>query len=120
MAHKVVLEFAEDLPLVNVDSGLLEEACGQLLENAAKYSPSGSTVSITVRAQQQRVILSVSDQGVGITRDEQQQLGRKPFRSQRHQATIPGSALGFWTASTLDKPNGAPIDPPNRGPARDD
>jgi two-component system sensor histidine kinase KdpD len=116
MAHKVELEFAEDLPLVNVDSGLLEEACGQLLENAAKYSPSGSTVSIIVRAQQQRVILSVSDQGVGITLDEQQQLGRKSFRSQRHQATIPGSGLGFWIASTFVEANGGTIDISSRGP----
>jgi K+-sensing histidine kinase KdpD len=30
--HKVEIEFAEELPLVNVDSGLIEEACGQLLE----------------------------------------------------------------------------------------
>src|SRR5258708_21575439 len=116
MAHKVELEFDEELPLVNVDSGLLEEACGQLLENAAKYSPSGSTVSIIVRAQQQRVILSVSDQGVGITLDEQQQLGRKSFRSQRHQATIPGSGLGFWIASTFVKANGGTIDISSRGP----
>src|SRR5260370_24570063 len=89
MAHKVELEFAEDLPLINVDSGLLEEACGQLLENAAKYSPSRSTVSIIVRAHHQRVILSVSDQGVGITLAEHHQLGRKSFPSQRHQAPIP-------------------------------
>ena len=51
-AHKVEIEFAEDLPLVNVDSGLIEESCGQLLENAAKYSPSGSTISVSTRAEQ--------------------------------------------------------------------
>ena len=48
-AHKVETEFAEDLPLVNVDSGLIEESCGQLLENAAKYSPSGSKISVNAR-----------------------------------------------------------------------
>ena len=45
-AHKIEIEFADDLPLVNVDSGLIEESLGQLLENAAKYSPSGSTISV--------------------------------------------------------------------------
>jgi signal transduction histidine kinase len=93
-----------------VDSGLIEEACGQLLENAAKYSPSGSTISISARAEQERVILSVSDQGVGITPDEQQQLGRRSFRSERHQATIPGSGLGFWIASTFVGANGGTIE----------
>lgn len=107
--HKIATEFAEDLPLVNVDSGLIEEACGQLLENAAKYSPSGSMISIRARAEHGRVILSISDQGVGITPDEQQQMGRRSFRSQRHQATIPGSGLGFWIASTFVRANGGTI-----------
>jgi K+-sensing histidine kinase KdpD len=109
VAHKIETEFADDLPLVNVDSGLIEESCGQLLENAAKYSPSGSTISVSAKAEQGHVILSISDQGVGITPDEQQFLGRRSFRSQRHQATIPGSGLGFWIASTFVAANGGTI-----------
>jgi K+-sensing histidine kinase KdpD len=109
VAHKIETEFAEDLPLVNVDSGLIEESCGQLLENAAKYSPSGSTISVGAKTEQGHVILSISDQGVGITPDEQQSLGRRSFRSQRHQATIPGSGLGFWIASTFVGANGGTI-----------
>jgi two-component system sensor histidine kinase KdpD len=114
-AHKVEIEFAEDLPLVHVDSGLIEESFGQLLENAAKYSPSGSTIAVSARAERGRVILAVADQGVGITPDEQQQLGRRSFRSQRHQATIPGSGLGFWIASTFVRANGGTIDMSSRG-----
>jgi K+-sensing histidine kinase KdpD len=114
-AHEVTTAFAEDLPLVNVDSGLIEEACGQLLENAAKYSPSGSTIAIGARAERERVVLSISDQGVGITPDEQRQLGRRSFRSKRHQATIPGSGLGFWIASTFVRANGGAIDISSRG-----
>jgi two-component system sensor histidine kinase KdpD len=97
---------------------LIEEACGQLLENAAKYSPSGSTISVGARFEQGRVILSINDQGVGITADEQQQLGRRSFRSQRHQATIPGSGLGFWIASIFVRANGGTIDITSRGQGR--
>jgi K+-sensing histidine kinase KdpD len=109
IAHNIETEFADELPLVNVDSRLIEESCGQLLENAAKYSPSGSTISVSAKAEQGQVILSISDQGVGITPDEQQFLGRKSFRSQRHQATIPGSGLGFWIASTFVAANAGTI-----------
>jgi signal transduction histidine kinase len=98
-----------------VDSGLIEEACGQLLENAAKYSPSGSTIAIGARAERERVVLSISDQGVGITPDEQRHLGRRSFRSKRHQATIPGSGLGFWIASTFVRANGGTINISSRG-----
>jgi two-component system sensor histidine kinase KdpD len=113
-SHPIEIAFAEDLPLVNVDSGLIEEACGQLLENAAKYSPSGSKISISARAEQAQVVLSISDQGVGITPEEQQQLGRRSFRSQRHQG-IPGSGLGFWIASTFVRANGGTIDIASKG-----
>jgi K+-sensing histidine kinase KdpD len=114
-AHKVVTAFAEDLPLIKVDSGLVEEACGQLLENAAKYSSSGSTISIDARAGRGRVILSITDQGFGITPDDQRHLGRRSFRSQRHQATIPGSGLGLWIASAFVRANGGTIDISSRG-----
>jgi len=114
-AHKVVTAFAEDLPLIKVDSGLVEEACGQILENAAKYSSSGSTISIGARAERGRVILSITDQGIGITPDDQQHLGRRSFRSQRHQVTIPGSGLGLWIASAFVRANGGTIDISSRG-----
>jgi K+-sensing histidine kinase KdpD len=108
--HKVETKFAEDLPLINVDSGLIEESCGQLLENAAKYSPSGTTISISANSKQGDVVLSISDQGVGITPDERLNLGRRSFRGQRHQATVPGSGLGFWIASVFVGANGGSID----------
>ncbi|HET7889168.1 MAG TPA: DUF4118 domain-containing protein [Bradyrhizobium sp.] len=109
-AHRLKTEFADDLPLIHVDTGLMEESCGQLLENAAKYSPSGSTITVNVSRKQDDVILSISDQGVGITADEKRQLGRRLYRSQRHQATIPGSGLGFWIASIFVAANGGTID----------
>jgi two-component system sensor histidine kinase KdpD len=105
-AHRLSMTFADDLPLIHVDSGLIEEACGQLLENAAKYSPSGSTISVNLTTERGQVTLSISDRGVGITPDEQQYLGRRSFRSARHQASVPGSGLGFWIASTFVQANG--------------
>ena len=115
-AHRLEVEFARDLPLVKVDSGLIEEACGQLLENAAKYSPTGSTITVNVgRSGQGGIKVSISDQGVGITPDERQQLGRRSYRGRRHQSTIPGSGLGFWIASTFVRANNGSIDITSRG-----
>lgn len=108
-AHKIETEYDDELPLVHVDSGLIEESCGQLLENAAKYSPSGSTILVSIKRKQDGVVVSIADQGVGITADEQPQLGRRLFRSQRLQATIPGSGLGFWIASTFVGANGGTL-----------
>jgi K+-sensing histidine kinase KdpD len=114
-AHHLKVSFADDLPMINVDSALVEEACGQILENAAKYSPSGSTISISTRAEQGRVVVSITDQGAGITPDEQSQLGLKSFRGERHQTTIPGAGLGFWIASTFIRANHGTIGILSRG-----
>jgi two-component system, OmpR family, sensor histidine kinase KdpD len=114
-AHRIEIEFGDELPLLNVDSGLIEEACGQLLENAAKYSPSGSTISVRTRHDRGRVVISITDQGVGITPNEQRHIGRKSFRSQRHQASIPGSGLGFWIASTFVRAHSGTVEITSRG-----
>jgi K+-sensing histidine kinase KdpD len=114
-AHRIEITFDDDLPLLHVDSGLIEEACGQILENAAKYSPSGSTISVEVRPERERVIIRVSDHGVGITRDELGNLGRRSFRGARHLTSVPGSGLGFWIASIFVDANGGTISVQSRG-----
>jgi two-component system, OmpR family, sensor histidine kinase KdpD len=114
-AHTIRIGFDDDLPMITVDSALVEEAFGQLLENAAKYSPPGSTISITAQAGPGRVILSISDSGAGITAEERAQLGRRSFRGERHRATVPGSGHGFWIASTFVKANDGSIDITSEG-----
>ena len=113
--HSVQIKFDDDLPLVNVDSTLVEEAFGQLLDNAAKYSSSGTTISVGLTGGRAQVTLSVSDQGVGIARDEQGKLGLRSFRSRRNRETVPGSGLGFWIASTFIKANGGNIEITSQG-----
>jgi K+-sensing histidine kinase KdpD len=113
--HRIEMHFDDDLPLVNVDSALVQESLGQLLDNAAKYSPSGTAILVSVRAAEARVTLAVADQGVGIARHEQSKLGQRSFRSPRHREIIPGSGLGFWIASTFIRANGGNIEIFSRG-----
>jgi K+-sensing histidine kinase KdpD len=114
-AHRVEMEFDDDLPLIHIDSALVEESLGQLLDNAAKYSPSGSVISVAIRTRQAHVTLSVSDRGVGITPDERSKLGSRSFRSRRHSEKVPGSGLGFWVASTFIRANAGTIEISSRG-----
>jgi len=109
-AHDVKVSFDDDLPMVNVDSALAEEACGQLLENAAKYSPPGSTISVAASAAGGHVTFSISDSGAGITAEERAQLGRRSFRGARHREVVPGVGLGFWIAATFVEANDGSID----------
>jgi K+-sensing histidine kinase KdpD len=109
-AHDVRVDFDDGLPMINVDSALVEEACGQLLDNAAKYSPAGSTISVTARVETGQVKISIADQGAGITAEERAQLGQRSFRGERHRDSVPGAGLGFWIASTFISANNGSID----------
>ncbi len=114
--HRLEHAISPDLPLVKVSSVLVEQAFGQLLENAAKYSPAGSTIRIAARVDQDRVVLSVSDEGAGLTTEEKRQLGNRSFRGTRHINRIPGAGLGLWIADTFTVANGGTLDAQSAGP----
>jgi K+-sensing histidine kinase KdpD len=115
-SHWVNVDIAGEVPLVNVDAVLVEQALGQLLENAAKYSPLGSEINISSRCEEDCVIVSVKDQGSGLTADEKGQLGRRSFRGRGHAVGASGSGLGLWIASTFIAANGGSLHAESRGP----
>jgi K+-sensing histidine kinase KdpD len=115
-AHSVVLDVQPDLPLVHVDSVLVEQALGQLLENAAKYSPAGTAIKISSFRGRKHVDLAVADRGAGLTAEEKNQLGQRSFRSERHAASVAGSGLGLWIASSFVAANGGSLLAESEGP----
>ena len=99
--HKLDVRLSGDLPLVNVDPILLEQAIGQILDNAAKYSASGSAVTVTAQRRDDQLVISVTDEGEGLTGEEKARLGERFFRGPRHVSTISGSGLGLWIAQAF-------------------
>ena len=115
-AHSVRLDLVRDAPLLHVDSVLIEQALAQLLENAAKYSPTGTEINISSRCERDYVVLSVKDQGSGLTADEKGHLGKRCFHSERRPAGETGSGLGLWIASTFVAANGGSLHMESPGP----
>jgi len=113
--HRLTVDIRRDLPLVKVHSTMIEQAFGQLLENAAKYSQVGSIIKISARSEQDRVALSVCDEGAGLTPEDARQLFKRAFRSPRHVANVPGSGLGLWIANTFVTANGGTLEATSRG-----
>jgi two-component system, OmpR family, sensor histidine kinase KdpD len=113
-AHRLMLDLERDAALVHVDTVLVEQALAQLLENAAKYSPPGTEIMVCTRGADNAVVLSVADQGSGLTADEKGQVGRRPFRGR--DAGPGGSGLGLWIASTFIAANRGSLHAESRGP----
>jgi two-component system, OmpR family, sensor histidine kinase KdpD len=114
-AHVVDVDLPAEMPLIHVDGVLIEKALGQLLANAAKYSPPGSPISVRGWRDGGTFALAVGDRGAGLTADDSAHLGERFFRGRRHIQTTPGSGLGFWIANAFVAANGGTIEATSLG-----
>lgn len=112
------LAVADDLPLVYADPSLVESALGQLIENAAKYSASGTPISLSAVQEGRTIQISVADEGKGIASGEAERIFERFYRSSHHAGTISGSGLGLWIARALIEACGGRVRAFSPGPGR--
>lgn len=103
------VKITDGLPRVWVDGELIEVALRQLIDNALKYSPPGSPVSLAAEAKDGRVIISVSDHGPGIPEAEQTRIFEKFYRADASRHQIPGAGLGLVIAREIIHAHGGEI-----------
>lgn len=77
-----------------LDAKLLRQMLTNLVSNAIKYSPAGSTVQVRLTCEDNKIIFSCSDQGIGIPAKDQPYLF-KSFSRASNVGTIPGTGLGL-------------------------
>jgi len=92
--HRVVTEMAPGLPLVNLDAALIERVLCNLLENASKYTPAGSVISIRAAVHADELWLSLTDNGPGLPAGREEALFEK-FARAKSESTTPGVGLGL-------------------------
>ncbi|HET9047136.1 MAG TPA: ATP-binding protein, partial [Casimicrobiaceae bacterium] len=92
--HRVDVALARDLPLVEIDATLIERVLYNLLENAGKYTPPGTVVTLAANVVDRDLEVSVSDTGPGIPKGQEESIFEKFTRGMRESAT-PGVGLGL-------------------------
>jgi two-component system sensor histidine kinase KdpD len=107
--RKIQVNIAAGLPPVWVDGELIEVALRQLIDNALKYSPAGSPVSLAAESKEGRVIVSVADHGPGIPEAEQSRIFEKFYRAEASRHQIPGAGLGLVIAREIIHAHGGEI-----------
>ena len=85
-----------NMPAILADPDLLSRAIENLVSNAVKYSPDGTEISIAARADEDWIVVEVSDQGYGIPAADLERVFDKFYRVPRVQdAGTPGTGLGL-------------------------
>lgn len=93
--HVVITDLAADLPMVLIDPVLFEQVLFNLLDNASKYSPPGSTVLIRARDDQRAVILQVLDSGPGLPEADLECVFDSLYRVLKGDHARVGTGLGL-------------------------
>ena len=93
--HKVHLDLAADLPMLELDAVLFEQVIFNLLDNAAKYSPAETTISIRAQRDGDTILLRVMDEGSGIPPAELDSVFDKFYRVEKGDHVRPGTGLGL-------------------------
>ena len=93
--HRVEVEIRPDLPMVWVDAVLFEQVLFNLLDNAAKYAPPDTTISIRSWHGDSVVYLQVLDQGPGIPAADLERIFEKFYRVQKGDHVRAGTGLGL-------------------------
>jgi two-component system, OmpR family, sensor histidine kinase KdpD len=107
-AHPVGVSLARDLPLVRVDATLIEQVFANLLENAAKYTPPGTAITLRAEHDEGGLLVSVEDNGPGLPAGDPDRLFAK-FQRGAAEGAIGGAGLGLAICRAIVRLHGGKI-----------
>ena len=109
-AYQFLVDLPGRLPPVHADPLRLERILYNLLENAAKYSPVGSQIRIFAKAEKERLVIGLSDQGSGISlRDRDKIFGPFQRLETSRLSGVKGAGLGLLVCRRLVEAHGGQI-----------
>ncbi|MFJ5699885.1 sensor histidine kinase [Arthrobacter sp. NPDC093139] len=94
----------------HVDSARISQVLDNLVSNAIKYSPDGGEVTVSLRSEDKHVVCSVSDNGMGMSEQDQKEAFAKFFRSESvRNSAIPGVGLGLSISKAIVEAHGGTV-----------
>jgi two-component system sensor histidine kinase KdpD len=108
--HTVDVKIPDNLPPIKMDVERISEVLVHLLENASKYSPSGTAIHVVAELRLGgEVVTSVADHGPGIDDIEQDMIFEKFYRGRRLRTSIQGTGMGLAIAKAIIELHGGTI-----------
>src|SRR5581483_2426371 len=112
--HKVEIEIAKGLPMLELDPVLFEQVLFNLLDNAAKYAAAGTTIAIRAWSENDSIRLQILDEGDGIPPGELEHIFDKFYRVHKADTVRAGTGLGLAISRGFVEVMGGTITAANR------
>lgn len=112
--HRVAVEIDPDLPTLRLDPVLFEQVLVNLLDNAAKYAPEGSTVTVRARHDGRTVRIEVLDEGFGLPEGDVERVFDKFYRVRKSDHVRAGTGLGLAISRGFVEAMGGTVTAANR------
>jgi len=108
----VILDVPPDLPTIRADPVRLQEALHNLLDNAVKYSREHGEIRLMARRRDEEVVLSVSDNGIGISKEDLPRIFERFYRvdKARTAENIRGTGLGLAIVKHIAQLHGGHVE----------
>jgi two-component system sensor histidine kinase KdpD len=110
--HPIEVHVPDDLPPVAIDALLIQQVLVNLLDNAAKFSPAGSPIELSVALEGEVPVVSVADRGPGLVPGTEWKVFDKFFRAEGQSQT--GSGIGLAICRGIVELHGGMIVAENR------
>jgi two-component system sensor histidine kinase KdpD len=94
-SHRIEVDLESNLPMLNLDVMLFEQVLVNLLDNAAKYAPQGSLITVRARRTFGAIAIEVLDEGPGIPEDLLERIFEKFHRVKQGDRQRAGTGLGL-------------------------
>jgi two-component system sensor histidine kinase KdpD len=111
--RNISLYFPTDLPPIELDYLQIDQVLTNLIENAVRYTPSGSPIDVSAQQSGNEIIIQVADRGPGIPENDYERIFDKFYRvlntKNRHPANPSGSGLGLAVCKGLVEAHGGKI-----------
>jgi two-component system sensor histidine kinase KdpD len=108
-AHRLVLDVPADIGDASLDYVQIGQVLANLIENAAKFAPAGTTIRVAARRRVGEVEISVADEGPGVPPAERARVFEKFYRFEDAGRRVPGTGLGLAISKGLVEAHGGRI-----------